>query len=131
MDAAVGGVRLEGVTRRFGAVVALEDLSLSLAPGEVVAVVGPSGCGKSTLLELVCGLIEPDAGTIESAPAVLMPQRDVLLPWLRAVDNAALALRIAGTPADAARERSHELLGRLGLEGFERSYPRELSGGMR
>jgi len=131
MDAAVGGVRLEGVTRRFGAVVALDDLSLSLAPGEVVAVVGPSGCGKSTLLELVCGLIEPDAGTIESAPAVLMPQRDVLLPWLRAVDNAALALRIAGTPADAARERSHELLGRLGLEGFERSYPRELSGGMR
>jgi ABC-type nitrate/sulfonate/bicarbonate transport system ATPase subunit len=129
MDAS--GVRLEGVTKRYGAVTALDGLSLSVENGEVVAVVGPSGCGKSTLLELVCGLLEPNAGTVESAPAVLMPQRDVLLPWLRAVDNAALALRVAGTPAAAAREQAHELLGRLGLAGFERAHPRELSGGMR
>jgi len=66
-----GGVRLEGVTKRFGAVTALEGLSLTVAPEEVVAVVGASGCGKSTLLELICGLQTPDAGTVRSAPVDL------------------------------------------------------------
>src|SRR5919112_6447995 len=94
---------LEGVTRRFGTVVALEDVSLHVDAGEVVAVVGPSGCGKSTLLELVCGLLEPDAGRVAGAPAVLMPQRDGLLPWLSALDNAGLALRVGGASKAAAR----------------------------
>ena len=122
---------LEGVTRCFGAVVALEGVSLRLRTDEVVAVVGPSGCGKSTLLELVCGLLEPDAGSVQSPPAVLMPQRDLLLPWLRALDNAALALRVAGRRAEAAREAARPLFTRLGLSGFEDSRPHELSGGMR
>src|SRR5438067_2449671 len=121
-----GGVRLEGVTRRFGAVTALEGVSLTVAHGEVVAVVGPSGCGKSTLLELVCGLLEPDAGTVAAAPAVLMPQRDLLLPWLCALDNAALALRIAGERAEEAREHARPLFARLGLGGFEDARPFEL-----
>src|SRR3954454_3514836 len=125
------GVRLEGVTKRFGAVTALEGLSLHVAPGEVVAVVGTSGCGKSTLLELVCGLLEPDAGTVASAPAVLMPQRDLLLPWLRALDNAALALRIAGQKRETARDAARPLFERLGLSGFDQARPHELSGGMR
>ena len=110
---------------------ALEDLSLRAASGEVVAVVGPSGCGKTTLLELICGLQEPDAGTVASAPAVLMPQRDLLLPWLSALDNAALPLRIAGAPRSEARARARELFAPFGLEGFESTPPRELSGGMR
>src|SRR3954466_7908653 len=108
-----GGVRLEGVTKRFGAVTALEGLSLRVAPGEVVAVVGTSGCGKSTLLELVCGLLEPDAGSVRSDPAVLMPQRDLLMAWMSALDNAALALRIAGASRDAAREQAQPLFERL------------------
>src|SRR3569833_184337 len=66
------------------------------AAGEIAAVGGPSGCGKTTLLELVCGLQAPDAGTVRAAPAVLMPQRDLLLPWAGALDNAALAARVAG-----------------------------------
>jgi ABC-type nitrate/sulfonate/bicarbonate transport system ATPase subunit len=126
-----GDVHLEGVTRRFGEVVALQDVTLRVAPQEVVAVVGPSGCGKSTLLELVCGLQGADAGTLTAGRAVLMPQRDLLLPWLDARDNAALPLRLAGTGKDAARSEAHVLLTELGLDGFERSRTWELSGGMR
>jgi NitT/TauT family transport system ATP-binding protein len=131
-------VRLDGVSRAFpprdrrGApVVALDGVSLRAAPGEVVAVVGPSGSGKTTLLELVCGLQRPDAGALAAAPAVLMPQRDQLLPWLSAIDNAALPLRLAGVRRAQARERAHPLFARFGLEGFERARPHELSGGMR
>jgi NitT/TauT family transport system ATP-binding protein len=112
-------------------VAALERLSLDAAPGEIVAVVGPSGCGKTTLLELVCGLIAPDAGSIDAEPAALMAQRDLLLPWAGAVDNAALALRVGGVARDEARERATSLLRDFGLVGFERAHPHELSGGMR
>jgi ABC-type nitrate/sulfonate/bicarbonate transport system ATPase subunit len=126
-----GGVAVAGVGKAFGAVQALDGVSLRAAPREVVAVVGPSGCGKSTLLELVCGLAAPDAGTIDAPPAALMPQRDGLLPWLSALDNAAVALRVAGVDKHAARAAAHEHFAAFGLEGFERARPRELSGGMR
>jgi ABC-type nitrate/sulfonate/bicarbonate transport system ATPase subunit len=116
---------------RGGAVAALERLRLHAASGEVLAVVGPSGCGKTTLLELLCGLQRPDSGTIACPPAALMPQRDLLLPWLTAVDNAALALRIAGLGRGPARSRAAALFAELGLDGFERAHPAELSGGMR
>src|SRR5918996_4840277 len=101
------GVAVAGVQKSFGSVRALDSVSLRAAPHEVVAVVGPSGCGKSTLLELVCGLQAPDAGAVSSAPAALMPQRDALLPWASALDNAALALRVAGGPPARARARAH------------------------
>ncbi|HEY7962027.1 MAG TPA: ABC transporter ATP-binding protein [Solirubrobacteraceae bacterium] len=115
-----------------GAVVqALSEVSLHATAGELLAVVGPSGCGKTTLLELICGLREPDAGEIACAPAALMPQRDLLLPWLSALDNAAVALRIAHVPKARARARATELFAELGLHGFERARPHELSGGMR
>jgi ABC-type nitrate/sulfonate/bicarbonate transport system ATPase subunit len=110
---------------------ALGGVSLDAGPGEVLAVVGPSGCGKTTLLELICGLQAPDEGSIAAPPAVLMPQRDLLLPWLDALDNAALALRIAGIPRAAARARAESMFAELGLEGFETARASELSGGMR
>jgi NitT/TauT family transport system ATP-binding protein len=128
---AEGEVHLAGVTRSFGPVRALDGVDLDVGGGERVAVVGPSGCGKTTLLELVCGLQQPDAGTVSASPAVLMPQRDGLLPWLRAIDNAALAARLAGASRDEARARAHPLFAAFGLEGFERARPHELSGGMR
>src|SRR6187200_660491 len=124
-------VELDGVRRRFGDVPAVDAVSLRVVAREIVAVVGPSGCGKTTLLELVCGLQAPDAGTVRAEPAVLMPQRDLLLPWLRALDNAALALRISGLGRDEARARARPLFAQFGLEGFERARPHELSGGMR
>ena len=134
----VDAVRLDGVSKTFApvrrgaaAVTALEHVTLRARAGEIVAVVGPSGCGKTTLLELVCGLIEPDAGTLRAQPAALMAQRDLLLPWASAVDNAALALRVAGTPHARAREQAAALLRDFGLEGFLHARPHELSGGMR
>jgi ABC-type nitrate/sulfonate/bicarbonate transport system ATPase subunit len=131
-----GGLVLAGVTRSYRRdggtpLPVLAGVSLRAGRGELVAVVGPSGCGKTTLLEIVCGLQTADAGSLACGPAVLMPQRDLLLPWLCAVDNAALALRIAGLGRAEARARARALFAELGLEGFEDALPAELSGGMR
>jgi NitT/TauT family transport system ATP-binding protein len=131
----------EHVTRRFGAVTALSDVSLRLAAGETLAVVGPSGCGKSTLLELVAGLQEPDAGVVRvlgagsaaerRAACAYMPQRDLLLPWRDALANAALALECQGVPRAEARRHAEPLFERFGLARFEHARPAALSGGMR
>jgi ABC-type nitrate/sulfonate/bicarbonate transport system ATPase subunit len=124
-------VQIDRVTRRFGAVVALDELSLRATEHEVLCVVGPSGCGKSTLLELICGLQAPDEGAVRSEPAVYMPQRDLLFPWYSALDNAALPLRVVGESRAAARAHARPLFAELGLGGFERASPTALSGGMR
>ncbi len=118
-------------THRGETLATLANISVQARAGELVAVVGPSGCGKSTLLELICGLRAPHRGTITAAPAVLMPQRDLLLAWLSALDNAALPLRIAGLSRAQARTRAQELFCEVGLEGFQQARPHELSGGMR
>jgi ABC-type nitrate/sulfonate/bicarbonate transport system ATPase subunit len=131
----LGEVTVENVTRSFstrrGQVTALSGMSMRAGPGEVVAVVGPSGCGKTTLLELICGLQRPDAGTVQAPPAALMPQRDLLLPWLSAIDNASLALRARGVTRADARLAAAPWLERFGLKDFERARPAQLSGGMR
>jgi ABC-type nitrate/sulfonate/bicarbonate transport system ATPase subunit len=139
------GILVEDVRKEFAQrrrrVTALEGLTLACAPHEVLGVVGPSGCGKSTLLELVAGLEQPSAGTIAVAGAVeprerlarcvLMPQRDLLLPWRSALDNAALPLRLHGASKAEARRRARPLFERFGLAAFTHAPPSELSGGMR
>ena len=130
-DDIAAAVAVQDLVKRYGDVEALAGVSLQVASGEVVAVVGPSGCGKSTLLDCVCGLVEPDGGSVRAEPAALMPQRDALLPWLSALDNAALALLARGVARDEARAAAHTLFEAFGLAGFERARPRELSGGMR
>ena len=122
---------LNDVTRRFGEVVALDGLSLAVEPGEIVAIAGPSGCGKSTLLELLAGLQDPDTGVAQAEPAAYMPQRDLLVPWRTALDNAGLALECAGLRKAEARRQAQPLFERFGLAGFEGARPYELSGGMR
>ena len=131
-------VAASGVGRTYRSrrktVAALDGLDLAVRAGEVVAVVGPSGCGKSTLLELLAGLQTPDAGEIEGgglAGCAFMPQRDLLLPWRDGLGNAALALECKGVRRREARRAAAPLFERFGLAEFERSYPRELSGGMR
>jgi len=119
----------------------LAGIDLEVAPGDTVALVGPSGCGKSTLLELIGGLQPLQSGEIavdgdpsaeaRTTRSTWMPQSDMLLPWKRAVDNAAVALRLAGQDRHGSRLRANEMLDRLGLAGFADALPRELSGGMR
>jgi len=140
-ESSEGGISIRGLRHSYGELEAIERIDLELAPHGVLGLVGPSGCGKSTLLELVSGLREPTRGTIEIAGAgdaasrlshcAFMPQRDLLLPWLAALDNAALALRNRGIRRAEARRQAGQLFERFGLAGFEHSRPAELSGGMR
>lgn len=135
------GVAIRDLEHAYGELRTIERLTLATPAHGVIGLVGPSGCGKSTLLELVCGLREPSAGSVEvggDATAVgrlrrcaYMPQRDLLLPWYSALDNAALALRNQGERKARARSRATELFERFGLAGFEQAAPAELSGGMR
>jgi len=135
------GVDAGGVVRVLGGKRVLDGVDLHVPAGGRVGIVGRSGAGKSTLLSLVAGLDEPDAGTVsvggETSPAgrlarcALMPQRDCLLPWRSALDNAALALENAGLPRSEARRRAAPLFARLGLAGSEELRPAKLSGGMR
>jgi ABC-type nitrate/sulfonate/bicarbonate transport system ATPase subunit len=139
--ASSGALQIRSLSHAFGPLRVIERLDLDLSEGEVLGIVGPSGCGKSTLLELVGGLLAPQKGTIEvegaASPAArlascaYMPQRDLLLPWLAAIDNAGLALRNRGASRAEARRLAHPLFERFGLAGFERSRPAQLSGGMR
>ncbi|MFC0407759.1 ABC transporter ATP-binding protein [Roseomonas elaeocarpi] len=138
-------IAVEGVTKNFRLddgrqFTALDDVSLSLAEGEFVTLLGPSGCGKSTILRLVAALEEPSAGrvTVEGRPPAELSRRHrlgvafqdhALLPWLDVAANIALPFKVAGMRVDAARVAS--LIRLVGLSGFEKARPRQLSGGMR
>ncbi|MFN8507023.1 MAG: ABC transporter ATP-binding protein [Dehalococcoidia bacterium] len=118
----------------------LDDVSLEADEGTFVSLVGPSGCGKSTLLRILAGLLTPETGEAEVGGrdaaghpglAAFMPQKDLLLPWRRALANATLGAEIAGVGRRQAREQALALFEPFGLAGFERAWPAQLSGGMR
>lgn len=123
-------------TRQVSGVLAVNDVSFSVAPGEFVAIVGPSGCGKSTLLKAIAGLVPLTSGNVAfgSGPETRVGfvfQTDALLPWSTASSNIELALRLAGASAVTARDRARKLLAHVGLENAAELFPGQLSGGMR
>ncbi|MEI9982069.1 MAG: ABC transporter ATP-binding protein [Aliidongia sp.] len=128
-------VTLDHVRKRFAnGTEALGDVSLAIRPGEFLSLLGPSGCGKSTVLRLVAGLSEPSAGTIawsRMRELGFVFQEPTLMPWSRVLGNVLLPLRLAGTPRDEAEARARAALALVGLAGFERAFPRQLSGGMK
>jgi NitT/TauT family transport system ATP-binding protein len=130
-------VRLAGVSKVFGrgpqAVVALDQVSLTVTAGEFICLIGASGCGKSTLLNLVAGLEQPSAGTVSvsARQVAMMFQEPALFPWLTAVQNVELPLRANGVSKSERQQRARELLDSVHLSGFADKRPHELSGGMR
>jgi ABC-type nitrate/sulfonate/bicarbonate transport system ATPase subunit len=133
-------LELRGLGKNFGRLEVLRDLSLEARAGEFVAILGPSGCGKSTAFSILTGgtpastgdvLIDGSANGVPPGHFAYMPQSDALLPWRRVLENATLGLEVRGMAREEARERVRPLLATFGLGGFERSYPFQLSGGMR
>lgn len=127
---------LSAVAKRFSNdTQALHDLSFDIAPGAFVSLLGPSGCGKSTALRLAAGLLAPDTGTVTFAggkPQIgFVFQEPTLMPWADALTNARLPLDLQGASRRDAQARAAAALARVGLAGFERALPRELSGGMK
>jgi NitT/TauT family transport system ATP-binding protein len=136
-DGAETAVQITDVTKTFGRgrseVVALDGVSLSVAPGEFVCLIGASGCGKSTLLSLVAGLEAPTSGTVSTGGrrVAFMFQEPALFPWLTAVQNVEVPLRANGVGRAERRQRARDLLDSVHLAGFADKRPHELSGGMR
>lgn len=119
---------------------AVRDINLTVETGSIVSLIGPSGCGKSTLLHMIAGLYEPSSGDViyngspvEAVNTAVgyMTQKDTLFPWRTVRDNVALPAQLSGQPKVERHQAAAEILGRVGLDGFETRYPSELSGGMR
>jgi NitT/TauT family transport system ATP-binding protein len=144
-DGSVGEIALQSVSKRYetvsGPVSAVEAMSVEVRSREFLTLLGPSGCGKSTVLGMIGGLVRPDAGriVIDGEPVLGPNPRKValvfqdagLFPWRTALDNVGFGLELQGVATARRREIALALLEPMGLRGFERKYPRELSGGMR
>ncbi|MBI3373221.1 MAG: ABC transporter ATP-binding protein [Betaproteobacteria bacterium] len=133
-------IRIAGLTVRFGEVLAVDDASIDVEPGEFVSIVGPSGCGKTTILNLLTGLVPLESGEISilgkrpvagNPDIAYMLARDSLLPWRSALGNASYGLEVRGVPREAREAKARQLLARVGLADFEHHWPKQLSHGMR
>lgn len=133
-------ISTRNVSKNYGDVEALKDLSLDFPRGELTSLLGPSGCGKTTLLKIIAGLLSPDSGEIEvNGKAVTGPGPDrafvfqdfALLPWASVIRNVAFGLELRGVAKSEREDIARKYILDVGLGGFEKSYPHELSGGMR
>ncbi|WP_278976385.1 ABC transporter ATP-binding protein [Oligella urethralis] len=133
-------IKINNVTKRFGDLVVLKDLDLHIKEGEFVVLLGASGCGKSTLLNLIAGFEQPSEGTVMVNDRLITDvdpgsgmvfQQYALFPWQTVMQNVAFGLKLKGVPKAEREERAQHYINMVGLAGFENSYPKELSGGMR
>ncbi|GGB03219.1 ABC transporter ATP-binding protein [Allosediminivita pacifica] len=131
-------LQMSHVEKTFrGDIVALKDMNLQVNDGDFISLLGPSGCGKSTALRLISGLMTPTSGNIRwtggqgNGDLGVVFQEPTLMPWARVVDNVYLPFRLRGTPYSEVKDDVLEALKLVGLEKFQRSFPRELSGGMK
>lgn len=133
-------LKVTHVSKRFGDHQVLEDISISLQKGELVSLLGVSGAGKTTLFNVISGLYRPETGQVllngedvTGRPGRIsyMLQKDLLLPYRTVVDNVALPLIVKGIPQKEARARAGDLFAQFGLDGTQKKYPHQLSGGMR
>jgi len=144
MSGVTPAMRVRDVSRTYRdgtrGVLAVQGTDLDIPEGKFVTIVGPSACGKSTLLNMFCGLDRPDTGTIDTPSQGTgellgrigyMPQQDLLMPWRDVAGNAAVGLECLGVSQAESRRRAMEHMRQFGLEGFEGSFPGQLSGGMR
>jgi len=131
-------IRIRDLRKTFGQLIAIDGVSLDIAPGEFFMIVGPSGCGKTTLLRILAGLESVTSGAIEiETPHSHRPvnsmifQGDSIFPWMTVWDNAAYGLKMRRAPSATVKEVVGHYLARTGLTRFARYYPHQLSGGMR
>jgi NitT/TauT family transport system ATP-binding protein len=139
-DMAAPKLTTSGLNKKFGDLLALDDINLAIEDGEFICIVGPSGCGKTTFLRIVAGLETASHGEVRiDSEVVKVPgidrgfvfQSDNLLPWRTVLQNALIGREISGTVSVQSRSHTVELLKLVGLGGFEDYFPRQLSGGMR
>lgn len=130
----------KNISKNYGAVQALENLTLEFPRGQLTSLLGPSGCGKTTLLKIIAGLLKPSSGEVEvNGKVVTSPGDDrafvfqdfALLPWATVLRNVAFGLELGGVPKSEREDKAAKYIADVGLKGFEDSYPHELSGGMR
>jgi len=133
-------VSVRNISKNYGDVEALRDMSLEFPRGQLTSLLGPSGCGKTTLLKIIAGLLEPTSGQVEvNGKTVSGPGKDrafvfqdfALLPWATVIRNVAFGLEMRGVAASEREAIAEKYIKEVGLAGFEQSYPHELSGGMR
>ncbi len=139
-----GSIEINGVSKIFRRdgqeFTAMRETNVTIESGKFICIIGPSGCGKSTLFNIIAGLIKPTTGDIlvngesiigKKGKVGYMLQKDMLLPWRTILDNVIIGMEIEGVSKKEAKEKALAMMGKYGLNGFDKNYPYELSGGMR
>ncbi len=124
-------ISVSNVTKHFDKVHALAEVNLDIAAGEFITIVGPSGCGKSTLLRIIAGLVSTNGSVMKPAKGAFVFQDAALLPWRNVQKNVELLMELESVPKAQIAEKARSVLQQVGLTGFEKSYPHQLSGGMK
>lgn len=133
-------LEIKGISKKFKNELMLKDISFSVRENEFISIIGPSGCGKSTLFNIIAGLVNPHEGSVLLDGEVIngvtgkvsyMHQKDLLLPWRNVIDNVVMPLELKGIKKKDSYAQAGKLMHLFGLEGHEKKYPSQLSGGMR